>query len=346
MMTGRTMILGTYDGALTLEETGENRWEPRRAGLSGKVVGSQAASREAHVLFCSVEREGVYASTDGGGSWHLALEGDVRCLAVDPGSPSTIYAGTEPVALYRSSDAGDSWSELGALRQMPEEVQEKWWFPQPPHEGHVCSIFVDPVDSRVIYLGLEHGGIVRTLDGGQHWEDVSAGIEYLDIHMVARDPARRGLFYAATARGFYRSEDEGRGWALSTQGMTRDYFHDFLVRPGAASSLFLATARGSPPAWLRPTGAEAAIYRSEDGGLTWGQLGGGLPSSLERMVWGLAEDPVDEGRLYAALADYPSNLREGATAGGEVWASLDQGDTWTAVYETASPVHSLCVTAG
>jgi photosystem II stability/assembly factor-like uncharacterized protein len=99
-----------------------------------------------------------------------------------------------------------------------------------------------------------------------------------------------------------------------------------------ATSLFLATANGSPPAWLRKEGAKSAIYRSEDGARTWHQLTGGLPDSLEPMVWGLVGDPLDDDRLYAAV-------------GTAVWQSQDRGDTWDQVYDGSGALRTLCVTA-
>jgi hypothetical protein len=130
---------------------------------------------------------------------------------------------------------------------------------------------------------------------------------------------------------------------MATAGMTRDYFHDFVVRPGPVSSLFLATAHGSPPSWLREGRAKAAIYRSEDGGRSWQQLGGGLPDSIQRSVAGLVGDPIEDGRLYAAMGDYAPTLPKGEVPGGEVWATSDRGDTWERIYEAPSPVRSLCV---
>ena len=342
MANERRMYVGTNTGVVVLAETGAS-WRQERATLEGKFVDTLVASSGAGVVLAGISDDGVFASTDGGRSWDRSLSGDVRSLSVDPANPATIYAGTEPIHLYRSEDAGDSWTEVEALQRMPEEVREKWWFPQPPHEGHVLSICVDPRDSRRIYLGLEHGGIVRTDDTGASWEDVTEGIEYLDIHMVAADPLQESLVYATTARGFYRSEDYGRDWALCSDGLTRDYMHDFIVVPGAQSTLFMATANGSPPSWVRATRAEAAIFRSQDGGLSWRQLAGGLPESMQPMVWHVVGDPLDDARLYAAVGDQPDRLPKGAPAGGEVWMSPDRGDTWQKVYESSVPARKLCV---
>ncbi|HZT07640.1 MAG TPA: hypothetical protein VFC51_11460 [Chloroflexota bacterium] len=341
-MGDHRIFVGTEAGVLVYADEDET-WRLDRTTLEGKRAAAILPEPRTHAIYAAVPGDGVYVAADGGREWDRCFAGDVRSLAIDPHDPAVVYAGTEPIGLFRSTDVGDHWSEVEALQNLPPRVREKWWFPVYPHEGHVLSIAVDHQDSRIVYLGLEHGGIVRTDDGGRTWEDISDGIEYLDIHMVESDPSRPNVVYAATARAFYRSEDFGRRWVLSEAGLDRDYMHDFVLRPGERSTLFMTTANGTPPAWLRPTKAEAALFRSADGGLSWRQLGGGLPSSMERMVWAVAGDPTDDRALVIGLGDYTPNMPPGSAPGGEVWRSPDSGDTWTRVCETPSPIRSICI---
>ena len=75
--------------------------------------------------------------------------------------------------------------------------------------------------------------------------------------------------------------------------------------------MFLAAGHGSPQYWDRPTGADGRIYRSEDGGQTWRQVGAGLPVTHKGMCWQLAYNPYDPDSVFAAFGDVP----RGHTAG-------------------------------
>ncbi len=342
MTTTKQMVVGTEAGVVVMQEQAGG-WTRKRESLKVKTLNVLVASSEPGVVYGCTSKEGVFVSKDGGKSWKLALAGKVHTIATDPSNPRVIYAGTEPIRLLRSDDMGESWTELEGLQRVPEEARDRWWFPIYPHVSHVKSIFVDWHNPEIICVGLEHGGIFRTVDGGENWDNLSAGIEYLDIHMVMGDPNKENIYYAGTARGFYRSEQFGRDWLSSAEGVTRDYFHDFVALPGDSSTLLVATANGTPPAWLRVGKAQAAIYRSNDYGLSWHQLGGGLPETMERMVWTIVRDPQDNDTVYACMGDYSLNFTKGEVVHGEVWTSHDRGDHWQKVFEGQSPIRSVCV---
>ena len=268
-----------------------------------------------------------------GRRWERVLEGDIRWVSVDPTDDRVVYAGTEPVHLYRSEDGGDTWEEVRGLQDLPQAVKEQWWFPTPPHEGHVRHILVDENDPACLYLCLEHGGIVRTFDRGQTWEDVSEGIEYPYIHMIAKSPGTPGKYFVATSRGFFEADPPEAGRKRAERGIRADYFHNLVTLPGDPPAMFLATGHGSPQYWDRLGGAEGRINRSEDYGQNWRQVGAGLPNNHKAMCWQLARNPygTQGNSLFAAFGDVPRGHTAGAEGEGAIYVTYDRGDSWEEV---------------
>ena len=265
-MSERLLVyLGSTTG-LEVWDVADGTWTRRSSALEGAVRVLAGRTDQPGLVFAGLLHDGVYRTTDAGRRWEKVFDGDARSVAVDPHDQRVVYVGTEPVHLHRSEDGGDTWSEVTTLQRLPEDVRRQWWGPTPPHEGHVMKILVDPDDSGVLYLCLEHGGVVRSLDRGETWEDVSAGITYLDMHSIARNPGVRGSYFISSARGFFRSDDPAGGWSHADDSMPwgdsppQNYSHDFVVLPGPEgaddATLVVAGANGSPWFWRRPSKAE------------------------------------------------------------------------------------------
>jgi hypothetical protein len=289
---------------------------------------------------------GLYGTEDAGRSWTKLLDGEVWSVAVDPNDDDVLYAGTGPIHLYRSEDRGKSWEDLPGLQDLPEEARGKWWYPPPPHTAHVYHIYVDPDDSRVIYLSLEHGGIVRSFDRGASWEDVTEGIDYPDIHCVRTLPGSPPRYFASTCRGFFVSDDPAEGWIRAEAGCTRDYFHSFIFlapeHAGDIPTILLATADKSPGSWNRPEEAHGAIFRSRDGAASWHWVGEGLAKEMRLAVNMLVNHPTERDGAFAALGVWN---RGTAPRFGTIMATHDRGDSWQEVPAQLPPVIGLWAAA-
>jgi photosystem II stability/assembly factor-like uncharacterized protein len=254
----------------------------------------------------------VRRSVDGGRSWiDCELpEPAVFSLAVSA-ADGAVYAGTEPSRLFRSDDKGESWRELKALLELPS--RPSWRFPPRPWTSHVRWIAPSPHDGELLLVGIELGGLMRSSDGGESWEDHRPGAQR-DVHSLAWHPRARGRAYEAGGGGAAFSTDAGETWQSADDGRDRHYTWSVAVDPDEADRWFVSASTGPFAAHGRGD-PQARIYRRRDGE-SWQPLAGGLPEPLRSMPYALLA--TDSG-LFAGLAD------------GQIWESRDRGDTWAPV---------------
>ena len=321
---------GTHEGLVVYRPNGSGWVESSRA-FEGAIIDSITGCRDQpERVFVGVTHDGLYRTVDAGAHWERVLDGDVRSIAVDA-TDEVVYAGLEPVHLHRSVDRGATWQEVESLVQMPEAIRQRWWSPV-TGVGHIRHIFVHPDDANTIYLALEHGGIVRSFDAGATWEDVTNGIDYIDIHMVACLPGSRSRYYASSARGFYTSEDPADGWVRAEQGFTRDYFHDYAFLPphraGESPTMLIGTADHSPGSWNRPERARSAVFRSDDAAQSWRRVGVGLAEEITAMVSTIVTHPMDADSAFLGLGEVSRGHAHGPAGPGHILVTRDRGDSW------------------
>jgi photosystem II stability/assembly factor-like uncharacterized protein len=323
---------GTQEG-LFVWRSKNGSWENVAVSFeTGTIDSIDGLKSQPNVVYLGVTQDGLYRTDDAGKSWRRVFEGNVRAVTVDPTDEQVIYVGIEPIHLYRSENGGKSWEELTGVQDLPAQVKAQWSYPRPPHREHVRHIFVHPDDPKILHVCLEHGGIIRSLDRGRSWQDVSGGIDYLDIHHISSAPSRNDLYFVATARGFFKASDPGQGWQRAENGFTRDYFHDFVFLPGPTPAMLVATADKSPGYWDRPERAQGAVFRSRNLAESWERVGVGkwLPENMQQMVWALAQHPENPSIVYAGLGAVSRGRSADASqkGHGDILLSVDQGDSW------------------
>lgn len=202
---------------------------------------------------------GVRRSTDAGRSFERAdLAGEVTALAVGP--DGTVWAGTEPSAIYRSTDGGRGWIERPGLADLPSAAS--WAFPPRPETHHVRAIAVAPDDPDQLFVAVEAGALVRTTDGGATWLDRTPDGPR-DTHGTAAHPAVPDRLWAAAGDGFALTTDRGETWTFAEAGLDHTYCWSVAVDPGDPARLLCSAASGPRAAHAEP--AESHVYRRTDG---------------------------------------------------------------------------------
>ncbi|HEX4213250.1 MAG TPA: glycosyl hydrolase [Candidatus Dormibacteraeota bacterium] len=256
-------------------------------------------------VWCGTDGTGVWRSQDAGRSWR-SLEGPlaearVSAVAVRPGG-GAIYAGTDPSALWRSDDGGRSWSRLDALNRLPSAPT--WSFPPRPESSHVRWITIDLADPDRLYVCIEAGALIRSIDAGETWSDRVADGPW-DTHTLLMHTDAPGRLYSAAGdgfsspgRGYNQSDDRGDSWTRPDDGIDRHYLYGMAVDPGDPDTVVVSAAH-SPRAAHDAGTADATIFRRTGAG-PWREVRQGLPDPRGTNRALLATCAGEPGTFYAA----------------------------------------------
>jgi len=258
---------------------------------------------------------------DGGRS--IAVAGSVT-------RPNEYYFGATGGGLWKTTDAGSSWS--------------------PVTDGQISSssvgaIDVCPTDPDTVYIGMGEvqfrgnvmpgDGVYKTTDGGDTWTHL--GLE--EAHMIGRvrvDPTNCDRVYVAALghafgpnpeRGVFRSSDGGVSWerVLYRDDLTGAV--DLSIDPSNPQVMYASLWHAYRQPWaLLGGGGASGLFKSTDGGGTWTEItrNPGLPQGPVGKM-GISVSGADPNRVYAIIE----------AADGGVFRSDDAGATWQLVDEDA-----------
>lgn len=313
------------DGNVEIENLGLN-------GLGGLRAPAVIDAADPSTLYAATNRGGIFRSDDNGRSWREMNQGltykEVWSLVQHPATLE-LYAGTAPGSVFKSVDGAESWVECDSLQALPS--RKDWTFPGPPYVAHVKWLSVHAEDPKRIWGAVEEGWLIRSLDGGESWENVKNG-SCFDSHstlMLHNDP---DVVLTTSGKGVYRSDNNGESFEECNVGIDRRYLAQVVGHASRPDVLFTAGAESSPPTWSkRPTGANSAFYRSVDQGRTWTQLTGGLPEVIREAARATAGDAQDPDAFFVGLNN------------GSIWGTRDSGENFEQVVTGLPPVGALTV---
>jgi hypothetical protein len=283
---------------------------------------------------------GLNVSDDGGETWSSSGLTDRQVWQVRAAGNDTLYASTQPAGLFRSDNGGRSWDEVDGFMQFPQAAD--WRIPvTPPIAARARALVVDRDDPRMLWVGVEVGGIMRSEDAGESWELDQPG-ENPDLHMIFAHPDRPEVLYASTGygrldgvaeqvegnAGVLRSDDRGATWTYKWRGITPRYSRPMCIDPRAPYGLTVGSAPTAFSNYKDGGGAQAMLFRSEDGGETWRSLCDAAHSPSAANIHGLAPDPETPGGVLIG------------TDTGEVWRVSNEAE-WTVMGEDMPAIASV-----
>ena len=263
---------------------------------------------------------GIFRSDDRGAHFYRlespANAHGVWSIAIDPTNPDFVYAGCRPGAIFRTRDGGQRWEER------PVEFAAEGVFGGP---ARVLQMVVDPTDPQIVWAGVEADGIRLSLDGGDSWNDVSAGLFDTDIHGMAISPGAPCMVFASADMEVHTTLDRGQTWqtiGVQKRFVPRNCRH-VAVKADDPNVIFVALGGDD----ISVTGV---VQRSKDRGETWEPLSFPIPPNTP--IWNFATNPADPDLIVCS------------THYGQLFVSTDGGDAWEKVRQEFSEIRSLAWT--
>jgi photosystem II stability/assembly factor-like uncharacterized protein len=186
--------------------------------------------------------------------------------------------------------------------------------------------------------------VFHSADGGKSWEPRNRGTrnDYLPegqqypeygqcVHSLVMAPGMPDRLYQQNHCGMYRSEDGGTSWESIEAGLPSSFGFPATAHPTDPDTLYLVPLNGDIAGRYVPDG-KAAVWRTRDRGRSWQDLRKGLPQ--KNAFFGVLRQAMATDRLD------PAGIYFG-TSSGTLFASTDEGDSWTPVAEHMPTILSV-----
>ena len=365
-VNGVRVLVGTRKGAFILTSDGKReKWDVSEPQFGGwQFYHLKASPVDPNRIYASQSSDWfgqtMQRSSDGGKTWetvgnkfaydgipgtHQWYDGTAhpwefkRVWHLEPSltDPDTVYAGVEDAALFKSTDGGQNWTELSHLRG--HSTGSQW----APGAGGMClhTILIDPSNHDRLYVAISAAGAFRSDNGGETWKPITKGLfsKMLPdptaevghcVHRIAMHPSRPKTLFMQKHWDVMRTDDSGESWQKVSGNLPTDFGFVIDVHAHEPETIFIVPIKSDSEHY--PLDGRLQVFRSRTGGTEWEPLTKGLPQDdcyVNVLREAMALDSMDSCGVYFG------------TTGGQVYASFDAGDNWTAIVRDLPPVLSV-----
>jgi BNR/Asp-box repeat len=298
-------------------------------------------------------RKGAFVLTSDAKREHWDVTGpefggwEIYHVAGSPADPDRLYAsqssGWFGQLVQRSDDGGKSWQPMGNKFEYDGTPGTHQWYDGTPHPWEFARVWhlePSPTDPDTVYAGVEDAGLFRSADGGQNWSELPGlrthnsapswqpGAGGMCLHTIVLDPGDpERIFVAISAAGVFRSDDAGQTWRPANRGLRSEGIpdpnaevghcvHRIAMHPSRPNVLFMQKH------W--------DVMRSDDGGESWQEISGNLPTDFGFPIAVHAHEP-DTIYVVPIKSDSLHFPPEGklrvyrSRTGGNEWEALTNG---------------------
>ena len=352
-MSRTLLLIGTRKGLFTVvSDEDRSTWALSDPLCEGWPVYHAIYDQTSGAIYAAAASEWhgstVWRSGDLGETWTQSSEGlaydeasgkklsKVSTLAV---TGDRILAGVENPGIFQSTDGGQTWSLLSTLSGQPGS--EAWDDPgnQPPGHLGISAFMTDPDDADRFWAVVQGIGMFETADGGSSWTPRNRGLRAdwprpheevgFCVHKPVRSPDPQRM-YQQNHVGMHRSDDGGHSWTEITEGLPSEFGFAAAAHPHDRDTFYVVPLDPGHGR-VMPEG-KAAVWRTQDAGSSWQRLSKGLPqrdAHLGVLRTGMSIDAYDSPGLYFG------------TSTGQVFASRDEGDSWTQLADYLPAISSV-----
>ena len=203
------------------------------------------------------------------------------------------------------------------------------------------TIILDPKNRDRIIVAISAAGAFRSDDGGTTWKSINKGLvsQYIPdptaevghcVHHVAAHPSNSNVLFMQKHWDVLRSDDAGDTWREVSGNLPTDFGFVIDVHAHEPETIYVVPIKSDSEHY--PPDGKLRVYRSRTGGNEWEALTNGLPQAncyVNVLRDAMAVDQHESCGIYVG------------TSGGQVYASNDSGDTWSAIVRDLPPVLSV-----